>query len=247
MNAQTIPLKANQSLEVRRTGGDLVIQGWERSEVEARGDGVQCEQSPDAVTITSRGDLALSIPRSVRLVIRTVGGDVRAENLEGTIDLSVIGGDALLRNLTGAVSVNGPVGGETRFDNVARISVAAGRVGHGNSVSHHSPRGTAQSQRGADSPRRRVEAKLRHAEKKLGRLRPGIGAHFGQWLGSRRSGTVVTDGSQEPVSDEERMAILTMLQDKKITSAQADDLLAALEGRQETPRPRGSRSEEARS
>jgi hypothetical protein len=34
----------------------------------------------------------------------------------------------------------------------------------------------------------------------------------------------------EPVSEEERMAILKMLQEKKITSEEADKLLAALEG-----------------
>jgi hypothetical protein len=34
----------------------------------------------------------------------------------------------------------------------------------------------------------------------------------------------------EPVAEEERMAILKMLQEKKISAAQADDLLKALEG-----------------
>ena len=38
------------------------------------------------------------------------------------------------------------------------------------------------------------------------------------------------DAMNEPVSDEERMTILKMLQEKKITSEQADKLLAALEG-----------------
>jgi hypothetical protein len=34
----------------------------------------------------------------------------------------------------------------------------------------------------------------------------------------------------EPVADEERMAILKMLQEKKITAEQAEQLLRALEG-----------------
>jgi hypothetical protein len=34
----------------------------------------------------------------------------------------------------------------------------------------------------------------------------------------------------DPVSDEERMAILKMLQEKKITAEEAEKLLAALEG-----------------
>ena len=36
--------------------------------------------------------------------------------------------------------------------------------------------------------------------------------------------------ANQPVSDEERMTILKMLQEKKITSAEADKLLSALEG-----------------
>ena len=36
--------------------------------------------------------------------------------------------------------------------------------------------------------------------------------------------------ASQPVSDEERMAILKMLQEKKITSEEADKLLTALEG-----------------
>ena len=38
------------------------------------------------------------------------------------------------------------------------------------------------------------------------------------------------ENANQPVSDEERMAILKMLQEKKITSEEADKLLAALEG-----------------
>jgi hypothetical protein len=38
------------------------------------------------------------------------------------------------------------------------------------------------------------------------------------------------ENTNPPVSDEERMTILKMLQEKKITSEEADKLLVALEG-----------------
>jgi hypothetical protein len=39
-----------------------------------------------------------------------------------------------------------------------------------------------------------------------------------------------TAEAKQPVSDEERMVILKMLQEKKITSEEAEKLLSALEG-----------------
>ncbi len=51
-------------------------------------------------------------------------------------------------------------------------------------------------------------------------------------LSSRRFnfGLNASEEAIQPVSDEERLAILKMLQEKKITSEEADKLLAALEG-----------------
>ena len=229
MDSQTIPMQADQSLEIRRAGGSLLVQGWDRAELEARADALQCEQAAGTVVISSSGDLVLSVPRGVRLVIGTIGGDVRLEDLEGTIDLSVIGGDALLRNLAGAVALNGPVGGETRLDNVARVSMAGGRRRPGADLPKIIQRGIEQTQRHVERQRRRAEEKLRHAEKKLDRVRPIIGGDPGRWLGSRGPAPVRADSPADRVSDEERIAILKMLQAKKITSEQADELLQALE------------------
>jgi SHOCT-like domain len=75
---------------------------------------------------------------------------------------------------------------------------------------------------------RRAEAKARAAE-----VRARRGAHFnmnvGRWEWDLTpTGPVETE---QPVSDEERLAILRMLQEKKITLEDAEQLLAALEGK----------------
>ncbi len=90
---------------------------------------------------------------------------------------------------------------------------------------------------------RRAERKAREAEKKMRHIELRM-THHGpvppvppvppRPPSFRRSnvGVNVSEASEvrQPVSDEERMTILKMLQDKKITSEEADKLLKALEG-----------------
>lgn len=245
MNARSLALESGQALEVLRVGGDLVVQGWDRPEVEARGDGVQIERVESGVRVSSRGDLEISVLRDARLEIRTVGGDARVQDLAGPVSFSVIGGDLELRNLAGPTSINGPVGGDTRFENVAQVSVAGGGIGLGGHISDRVERATERAQRSVERQQRRTEDRLRQAEKKVERVRARTGVDLGRWLWRRRGGTIGGDPSNEPVSADERMAILRMLQDKKITSAEADQLLAALEGEQGSPEQGGSTTEAA--
>jgi hypothetical protein len=239
MSAQSVTLDAAQSVDVQQVGGDLVVQGWDKAELEARGDGVHVERRDNLVKVSSRGDLVLSIPRGAAIEIGTVGGDVRVEDLDEAVTLSVIGGDVVLRNLTGQVSLQGPVGGDTRFENVAQVSVAGGQF------SQHSRRAAEEVHRRLDRQQRRTEERLRQAEKKMERVRARSGVDFGSWPGRRWSASPISAQANEQVSDEERMTILKMLAEKKITSAQADTLLAALEGEPKSPPASGVSPEEA--
>jgi hypothetical protein len=74
---------------------------------------------------------------------------------------------------------------------------------------------------------RRAEAKARAAEVRARRGQANI--HIGRW-----NWEVTPQGPDQasaPVSDDERLAILKMLQAKKITLGEAEKLLAALEGK----------------
>jgi hypothetical protein len=74
---------------------------------------------------------------------------------------------------------------------------------------------------------RRAEAKARAAE--IRARRGQVNMNIGRWNWDLSPRGPVASG--QPVSDEERLAILKMLQEKKISLEQAEKLLAALEGK----------------
>jgi len=85
---------------------------------------------------------------------------------------------------------------------------------------------TGRAAKRAEEAARRVE---RHAERQVRRW--GGKVNVGPWdFGPKGTSTPPGVPKSEPVADEERMAILKMLQEKKITSEQAEQLLKALEG-----------------
>jgi hypothetical protein len=84
-----------------------------------------------------------------------------------------------------------------------------------------------QATRKAEAAARRAEQKMRDAERRSRRFEGGF--EIGRWnwdFGSKGA----SGARKESVSDEERMAILKMLQEKKITAEQAEQLLSSLEG-----------------
>ncbi len=240
MSTNTISVGSNPQIEIDGVGGDLQVMGWDRTEIEARSDDLpRLEQSGERVSVSSSSDLALSVPRGAILSIQQIGGDVRIEDLTGSIELSIVGGDAVLKNLSGAITLGGVIGGDVSMENVTRINMnAAG--GHGG------PDISAKIRRKMDEATRRAERKMREAEQKMRQVEMRTQnmerrmRHIGQPLPPRpptppRRWHVGLEGAaavetRQPVSDEERMAILKMLQDKKITSEDAEKLLAALEG-----------------
>lgn len=74
---------------------------------------------------------------------------------------------------------------------------------------------------------RRADAKARAAETRARHVRANV--NIGRWKWDLASQSPVE--KSEPVSDEERLTILQMLQEKKITLEEAEKLLSALEGK----------------
>lgn len=223
MSVQTISISPEEIIEIERVGGDLHVQGWDSSNLEATGDGVRVERRSGAVAISCSGDLRLSAPRDVHLSAGAIGGDARVEDLNGAIELGLVGGDAVLINLTGPVQLNGMVGGDTHMENVANVSMSPGSQPAGFDVGDRVRRRVDEATRRAEEKMKRAEEKLRRAQAKV-HGRPHV--LFG-WDPEPKS---AAEPAGEVVSDEERMTILRMLQEKKITSEEADKLLAALEG-----------------
>lgn len=237
METRTISVGATPRLELEHVGGDLRIEGWDRPEVQTGGDEVpELEHEGNSVRITCSGDLRLQVPRTASLHLSFVGGDLDLQQVDGDIQLDFVGGDASLRSLKGEVSVEG-VSGDLEMENVARVKVEPGKHGPGPDFSRTISQKVEQAARRAQ---RKVEQAARQAQRKAEQTRQRVerelrgkphGIPHGRKLNLNFDlGDFARGPRPDPVSDEERMAILTMLQEKKITSEQADKLLAALEG-----------------
>ncbi len=186
----------------------------------------------------------VSVPRGARLTISYVGSDLKVENLDGNVELSFVGGDVMLQNMTGEVSLEGVIGGETQTENVRKITMGAQSGKVGADVSAKVQRKVDEAMRQADRKIREAEQKLRkahlsHLESRMQNIEQLRMHHAGQPIPPRDSSSrpfnfglnaSETEEASQPVSDEERMVILKMLQEKKITSEEADKLLSALEG-----------------
>lgn len=90
-----------------------------------------------------------------------------------------------------------------------------------------STRAQARAQSRADAAIRRAEGKMRAHDR---RMKAG-GVFIGRWKSSPERPSNPVTPTDQPVSDEERLTILRMLQDKKISMEDAEKLLAALEGK----------------
>lgn len=217
MAKQTIPVSEDDTLTVLQVGGDVSVQGWDREEVQAGGDVLRVEREEGSIVVGTGGDLSLSVPRNMAITLGHVGGDVSVQDLAGAVELGLVGGDASLRNLSGPVQLTGMVGGQMHMENVTNVSMGGEGREPGFDV--------------GERVRRTIEQATRRAERKLRRAQAKMEVRFdgGRW--KYNSGPAVpSEAAGEPVSEEERMTILRMLQEKKITSEEAEQLLAALEG-----------------
>ncbi len=115
------------------------------------------------------------------------------------------------------------------MENVKRVATAGQGPGpFGTGAANPWVQAERFSQR-AEEQRRRIEKKMMKAEQKLHRLRVGMAGTHWRWGGM--PGTEATGEAAPAVSDDERMTILKMLQEKKITAEEAERLLSALEGK----------------
>ena len=148
--------------------------------------------------------------------------------------------DATSRVLTlgdGSATIALSAGGDIRISNRSDAGDSAEDFGNfagmgmdwsgfGERISRRVEQATERAQRKIDAASRKVEQKTRDAEKR-GRGKAVI--EIGRWNWNLSSKGVPVSPKPQ-VSDEERLAILKMLQEKKISAEDAEKLLSALEG-----------------
>jgi hypothetical protein len=138
----------------------------------------------------------------------------------------------------GSAKITLSAGGDVRVSNRADAGESADEFGNfaglnfdwsgfGDRISRQVEQATRRAEQRAAEAARRVE---RHAERQTRKWKANVNVGKWNWDFNSQNVPPPPPTPSEPVAEEERMAILKMLQEKKITAAQAEELLSALEG-----------------
>ncbi len=192
-----------------------------------------------AYSIVAGDDILLVLPPNANATLAIQGEEIDfdwpgVEPDEDATNRAVVLGD-------GSANISLSAGGDVRVSDRADAGEYAEEFGNfaglnfdwsgfGEMISRKVGRATAQAAKRAEEAARRAE---RHAERHARKWKANV--NVGRWNWDIGPDGVVTPPTPpvppaEPVAEEERMAILKMLQEKKITAAQAEELLSALEG-----------------
>jgi hypothetical protein len=200
---------------------------------------VYLEPKPDGeYSIIAGDDILLVLPTNTNATL-TMSGDEIDVDWPDIKNEDVTERVVTLGNGSAKIFLN--AGGEVRVSNNAEAGESAQEFGNfaglnfdwsgfGERISKRVEQATSRIGKRVEEAARRAE---RHAERAAGRhMRHGKhGSSVGPWnwdFGPK--GVPNPPPPSEPISEDERMAILKMLAEKKITAEQAEQLLSALEG-----------------
>jgi hypothetical protein len=198
---------------------------------------VYLEPKADGEYSITAGDDILLVLRPNSNVTLTMTGDEIDVDWPG-IDNK---GDVTERVLVlgdGSAKITLNAGGDIRVTNDANAGNSAEEFGNfaglnfdwsgfGERISRQVGQATARAAKRAEETARRME---RHAERQARRWRGNVGSEPWNWNAGPKGVSTPSTPPSEPVAEEERMAILKMLAEKKISAEQAEQLLNALEG-----------------
>ncbi len=177
----------------------------------------------NAIDVSAEGDILLHIPSKTNATLSLTADDpdnivvqIPGATTSGVNPRSVILGDG------GATAINLKSEGDILVTSESKEWESAAEFDFGSNW----PLPEDFSQRIS----RQVERSTRQAEAAVRRAEQQARQHSRRFSFNWSPGRGVPTPPAEPVSDEERMAILKMLQEKKITADDAEKLLAALEG-----------------
>lgn len=193
-------------------------------------------QPGNTYSITAGDDILLVMPPKANATL-TLHADEIVFDWKGVEDEP----DAASRVVTlgdGSASITLSAGGDIRVSNRADAGESAEDFGNfagmgmdwsgfGERISRRVEQATERAQRKIEAANRRIEQKMREVERRSRRGKVGLEIGRWNWEFPLKG---VPMRRRSPVSEEERIAILKMLQEKKITAEEAEKLLAALEG-----------------
>lgn len=193
-------------------------------------------QADGAYSITAGDDILLVLKPNANATLTLHGDEINIdwpgiENQPDVTERVLVLGD-------GSAKIALNAGGDIRVTNNAEAGNSAEDFGNfagmnfdwsgfGERISRQVEQATARAAKRAEEAARRVE---RHAERQARRWRGNVKAGRWNWEMGPRGVPTPPSPPAEPVAEEERMAVLKMLAEKKITAEQAEQLLSALEG-----------------
>jgi hypothetical protein len=105
----TLRFEASPRIEIEQVDGEAAITGWDQDSIELTmdGDADQCvtDRRGDALIISSRTALAVSLPRDTIVHIGQVSGDLLVREMDGPISVDTAYGDVSLRSGTLGVTI----------------------------------------------------------------------------------------------------------------------------------------------
>jgi hypothetical protein len=186
--------------------------------------------------VTAGDDILMVLPTAVNATVTMQGDEINVEwpgmqnDPEATQRTVVLG--------SGSAKITLSAGGDVRLTNKANAAESADEFGNfagmnfdwsgfGEKISRQVQAATTRAARSAEEASRRAERHAERQARRWGRTPPP-----GPWTDFGPKGMPPPPGmpKSDPVTEEERLAILKMLQEKKITAEQAEQLLQALEG-----------------
>jgi hypothetical protein len=189
-----------------------------------------------AYSITAGDDILLVLQPNANVTLTMQGDEIDMdwpgiENQEDVTERVLVLGD-------GSAQISLNAGGDIRVTSDANAGNSAEEFGNfaglnfdwsgfGERISRQVEQATARAAKRAEEVARRAE---RHAERHARRWKGNVDVGRWKWDFNSQNVPPPPPPPSEPVAEEERMAILKMLAEKKITSEQAEQLLNALEG-----------------
>jgi len=187
-------------------------------------------------SITAGDDILLVLKPTANVTLSMNGDEIDVdwpgiENQEDITERVLVLGD-------GSAKISLNAGGDIRVTSDAEAGNSAEDFGNfagmnfdwsgfGERISRQVEQATARAAKRAEEAARRVE---RHAKRHAGRWGGNVKAGRWNWEMGPKGVPIPPAPPSEPVAEEERLAVLKMLAEKKITAEQAEQLLNALEG-----------------
>jgi hypothetical protein len=248
---------ARGNLYVKNTGGDVSIRDVEENiTLDSVADDLALRGARGNVKVNVGEDIVVYLePKADGVYSITAGDDILLVlKTNANVTLSMHGdeidvqwpgieneGDVTERTLVlgdGSAKISLHAGGDIRVTNDAEAGNSAEDFGNfagmnfdwsgfGERISRQVEQATARAAKRAEEAARRVE---RHAERHARRWGRNLKAGRWSWDAGPRGAPTPPSPPSEPVAEEERLAVLKMLAEKKITAEQAEQLLNALEG-----------------